>query len=608
MSDKRRGPPPGLEPARRDARPTGSLSGTPKKALPQSSKWDGIEVVPDSEEERMRDDPNIIEISSDEEEEIPHHKAKSRPGNPVLALRIPGAWPGNAHASPSGTTRPTPSTPTSSKKKAPSARPRAPENTSTDATADEIVVLTPKSKAPAKRFYGNKSNPAHTPSAPPSKSVRSPRRTVEPSEASDSEIEILSTPVKPLGTPVQNPTKEKPKPLYEDGDSTTEESTSDSSASEDPWSAGLDSSQPVYDAPNKYAKYWTPSPASQAVKVATPSKASSSTSTRKLSLAARLKLERETWAAALAIYAEQVYSYLNKVAFYDQLPPLGKIGLKWNKHMISSAGKAQFHRDRYGNEFAEIHLACKIVDSHERIRNTLSHEMCHLACWMIDKAIKEAHGKLFHKWAKRVEKKDPDIMISVQHTYVIDYPYEWRCLDCDEIIGRFSDSLDITKGCSKCNGKLVELKTPKKKEEVTSRTSKMAAAKPQSLPRPPQFAGSPRPPRFAGSPRPPQYAGSPRSPSRSVSPGPAIFTSSDADEDIRPSVRAQREILVVHDSDSENDEIFPSVHAQKEIYVVHDSDSENDEANSDLADLATKFGGITIEHKVCLHAKRRARV
>lgn len=34
----------------------------------------------------------------------------------------------------------------------------------------------------------------------------------------------------------------------------------------------------------------------------------------------------------------------------------------------------------------------------ERIRNTLSHEMCHLACWVIDGCPKEGHGQLFKAW------------------------------------------------------------------------------------------------------------------------------------------------------------------------------------------------------------------
>lgn len=45
---------------------------------------------------------------------------------------------------------------------------------------------------------------------------------------------------------------------------------------------------------------------------------------------------------------------------------------------------------------------CSVIPSlnepPERIRNTLSHEMCHLACWIIDEAPTENHGALFKRW------------------------------------------------------------------------------------------------------------------------------------------------------------------------------------------------------------------
>ncbi|KAJ7456463.1 SprT-like family-domain-containing protein [Mycena latifolia] len=531
MSNKRSGPP-GLGQARRDAKPAGAS--TPKKSSPKSSKWDGVEVIPDSEEERTRDDPNIIEISSDEDERIPNPRAKS--GDP--ALRVPGAWPGS-HASPlraTVATPRTPGTPTSSKKVL-SRRPRVAESTSTDAAEDQIIVLadpelpTLKSKVPAKHFY-DKGRLPRTPS--PNKSARGTRRIVE---RSDSEVEVL-------GTPLQNPPKEKVQPLYED-DSDNGTSTSEEEPEPDP-------SNTIYDAPNKYAKYWTPraTPASQNGKVSTPSKASSSKSPNKskqLSQAALLKLDEQAIAAKRVIYAEQVYSYLNKIVFKNRLPSLDEIGLIWNNRLATTAGRAQFHRDRHGNEFAEIHLASKVVVTDERIRNTLGHEMCHLACWMIDKEIREAHGKLFHKWAKRLERKDPDIEISVQHTYEIFFPFEWQCVKCNDIVGRHKKSFDITKGCPKCKGEMIALFDEPEPKIV----SKLAAAKPQNSPRPPLRPSSP------------------------------ICISSD-----------------------EEDEKLVSVNAQKEIYVVPDSDSESDQ---EITDLARKFGGITIAHRICLHAKRSTR-
>lgn len=35
----------------------------------------------------------------------------------------------------------------------------------------------------------------------------------------------------------------------------------------------------------------------------------------------------------------------------------------------------------------------------ERIRNTLSHEMCHLACWIINRNLKENHGNIWKGWS-----------------------------------------------------------------------------------------------------------------------------------------------------------------------------------------------------------------
>lgn len=76
------------------------------------------------------------------------------------------------------------------------------------------------------------------------------------------------------------------------------------------------------------------------------------------------------------------------------------------------------HRSKEGVQTTEIELATKILDSEglfsviaslerwtgvspivaERIQNTLSHEMCHLASWIIDGDPKEGHGKIWKAW------------------------------------------------------------------------------------------------------------------------------------------------------------------------------------------------------------------
>ena len=72
-------------------------------------------------------------------------------------------------------------------------------------------------------------------------------------------------------------------------------------------------------------------------------------------------------------------------------------------------------RSREGVQTTSIELAVKILTSEgqcrlfamtarsrplgaERIRNTLSHEMCHLACWIISNEPTENHGNIFKGW------------------------------------------------------------------------------------------------------------------------------------------------------------------------------------------------------------------
>lgn len=47
---------------------------------------------------------------------------------------------------------------------------------------------------------------------------------------------------------------------------------------------------------------------------------------------------------------------------------------------------------------AEIELSVKVIDSEEKLRCTLAHELCHVAAWAIDKEMKPAHGPAFKAW------------------------------------------------------------------------------------------------------------------------------------------------------------------------------------------------------------------
>ena len=115
-------------------------------------------------------------------------------------------------------------------------------------------------------------------------------------------------------------------------------------------------------------------------------------------------------------YAQDLFRALNASVFDNKLPEETK--LVWNKRMQTTAGRAKWHKSSQGIETTQIELATKVLDSEgqllassnqtntaissnvfiERIRNTLSHEMCHLASWVIDRRPKEAHGSIWRSW------------------------------------------------------------------------------------------------------------------------------------------------------------------------------------------------------------------
>ncbi|KAI0344061.1 hypothetical protein BDW22DRAFT_1355345 [Trametopsis cervina] len=173
-------------------------------------------------------------------------------------------------------------------------------------------------------------------------------------------------------------------------------------------------------------------------------------------------------------YAQELFEEINDTVFKCGLPR--ETVLKWSNRLLTTAGRARWKRSRDGSQTSEIELATKILDCDERIRNTLSHEMCHLACWIIDGDPKEGHGKAFKSWASKIMRRRPDIEVTTRHNYEINYPYEWECENCAKIYGRYSKSIRPEEcRCGTCKvGKLVPLfkvrvmQTPKKVKAVAT--------------------------------------------------------------------------------------------------------------------------------------------
>lgn len=144
-----------------------------------------------------------------------------------------------------------------------------------------------------------------------------------------------------------------------------------------------------------------------------------------------------------------------------------------DKLLVSSRNPSARRSIRHN---ATIELAEKVIDCEDRLLNTLAHEYCHLANFMISGVLNQPHGASFKQWAKKCKTaldSHPEysgkVEVSTKHSYLINYKYMWCCKTCGQEYGRHSRSIDPVKvRCGKCyDGKLLQVKPkPRGKSKV----------------------------------------------------------------------------------------------------------------------------------------------
>ncbi|KAI1501535.1 SprT-like family-domain-containing protein [Biscogniauxia marginata] len=114
---------------------------------------------------------------------------------------------------------------------------------------------------------------------------------------------------------------------------------------------------------------------------------------------------------------------------------------------------------------ASIELASKVLANRADLLNTVAHEFCHLAVFMLNGKPKTAHGPEFKAWGRRCGQAfaDRGIEVTTKHSYEIEYKYIWRCAGCAGEVKRHSKSVDPQRQrCGACRGVLVQVKpTPR---------------------------------------------------------------------------------------------------------------------------------------------------
>ncbi|XP_010072349.1 PREDICTED: acidic repeat-containing protein [Pterocles gutturalis] len=168
--------------------------------------------------------------------------------------------------------------------------------------------------------------------------------------------------------------------------------------------------------------------------------------------------------------AQKLYSLYNSTIFEQKLPD--KMVINWNKKMRKTAGycvTGQTHGPE-GKRYARIELSEKVCDSADRLRDTLVHEACHAATWLIN-GVRDGHGQFWRFYANKSAVIHPELPVVTRcHSYEINYKFIYECVLCKATIGRHSKSLDTERFvCAFCGGQLL-LSQPTRKDGTPAKT------------------------------------------------------------------------------------------------------------------------------------------
>lgn len=169
---------------------------------------------------------------------------------------------------------------------------------------------------------------------------------------------------------------------------------------------------------------------------------------------------KREWLARREVIANAVFAELDAQVFDSKLGPKGAGAfVEWNNRLLTTAGTAHKSRNATTGAYSyKIKLSDKVCSGETQIVNTLAHEMCHLAAWIISNEHKSPHGRVFKAWGTRVMRYRPDIEVTTRHSYEIEYKYEWECSTpgCGKVYRRHSKSIDPARQvCGGCKGRLV---------------------------------------------------------------------------------------------------------------------------------------------------------
>ncbi|KAJ8027847.1 Acidic repeat-containing protein [Holothuria leucospilota] len=172
--------------------------------------------------------------------------------------------------------------------------------------------------------------------------------------------------------------------------------------------------------------------------------------------------------------AQRLFTMFNKTVFDGKLPV--DMEIRWNKRMRKTAGYCVYTKGKFSStRSVRLELSEKVCDSAERLRDTLVHEMCHAACWLIN-GVNDGHGRYWKYWASKANIAHPEIPVVKRcHSYEIHTKYKYQCQQCKAVVGRHSKSIDVNKKCcGLCKGRFILLPPENQKQNKCQQPNKFA--------------------------------------------------------------------------------------------------------------------------------------
>jgi len=168
--------------------------------------------------------------------------------------------------------------------------------------------------------------------------------------------------------------------------------------------------------------------------------------------------------------ARELYAEWNEAVFGGRLPR--DLAIVWNPRLRCTAGQVVDDRSldaqkvdprsRRERVACRLELSPRVIDRERRLRDTLAHEMAHVAAWSLDRDFERAHGPTFQRWSRAFEAKVADVRITTRHSYGPSVPQQrWACQNkegCGKVYSRSKMTICVKRHvCSDCRGRLVYL-------------------------------------------------------------------------------------------------------------------------------------------------------